>query len=302
MLEYISAIHFQIHDSVTAVFDPFTTTFIGPTDSGKSSLLRCLKWICLNVPQGDEFIKDGEEHAEGILTLDGGREVKRIRGKQNTYEFDGKQYKSFGASVPQDVADLLNVSPLQFQDQITLPFWFCLPPSQVARELNQIVNLDIIDAVLSHVTTEVRKRRAEVEFTEERLKKAREERDALAWVKNCNRDLRALEEAIKDHEDTVRHIMDLEKALGEIESFDDRVRVNKEGTGQLRALLSAYEDYSSLSDRIENLETVVAQVGRLEKQWRDTVMSREELEKEMAELLKDGCPLCGQTLPRTSLP
>src|SRR6185503_10180498 len=111
-LESLKLENFQCHGSTTISFSPTITTIKGPSDVGKSSILRALGWICLNNIPGEEFIKEGEKETGVTLDISTGKgedwKIVRIRGKHtNTYELDGEEFKAFGTSVPQPIADLL---------------------------------------------------------------------------------------------------------------------------------------------------------------------------------------------------
>ena len=77
ILKSIKLINFQTHQEVKLDLSPTITTIKGPTDSGKSSVLRALRWVCLNDIPGDEFIREGATCARVILRA-GDSEVTRV--------------------------------------------------------------------------------------------------------------------------------------------------------------------------------------------------------------------------------
>ncbi len=74
MLERLH-VRYQAHDPFALDFDPLVTVLIGPSDAGKSSLLRALRWLATNRPEGDSFVPWGGTKASAVLTLDGGRKI-----------------------------------------------------------------------------------------------------------------------------------------------------------------------------------------------------------------------------------
>lgn len=189
MLTRLTLRNFQPHETIALDLAPGTNVLVGPSDSGKSAVLRGLRWLALNQPDGDGFIRHGASSASATLELDG-HKVRRRRGRGvNSYRLDGqKPLVSFGrGKVPADVAALLNLGPLNFQPQHDAPFWLGLPPAQVARELNTVVNLEQIDHAQAHAAARVRRAQAELAVCKRRLEEARSRRDALAWVKDARR-------------------------------------------------------------------------------------------------------------------
>ncbi len=295
MLESLHLQNFQIHSDFTIEFDPLVTTIVGPTDSGKSSIVRALQWICTNYPQGDEFIKEETEMAIGTLRIDG-HEIIRERGKQNLYKLDGKVYKSFGTEVPADIANLVNVSSINFQDQIIMPFWFCLPPAQIGRELNQIVNLDAIDSVGQYVSAELRKCKSHVEFTSERLEQARSERDKLTWIKEADEELRELEQLYSDFAQIDRTVSKIDSALSDAQNVSQKLEGASEAILDGKKLLRTFENYVQLHEETERLEQLISEVKELEKQWEKSSMSKEDLKEKLSQIKT--CPLCLQPIPK----
>lgn len=189
MLTRLVLKNFQVHHKFVVDLDERVTCLVGRSDSGKSSVLRALRWVCLNRPQGDDFIGDFGEapYASVRLEVDGhtvGR--KRTANGNNTYRLDGRVLRSFGAGVPDPVAGVLNVGAANWQQQIDPPLWFTQPPGEVARELNQIVNLIAIDRAMEHAGSVVRKTKAEVGVSEQRLKDAEAKALSLAWVERMD--------------------------------------------------------------------------------------------------------------------
>ncbi len=297
MLESLHLQNFQIHSDFTIEFDPLVTTIVGPTDSGKSSIVRALQWICTNYPQGDEFIKEETEMAIGTLRIDG-HEIVRERGKQNLYKLDGKVYKSFGTEVPDDIANLVNVSSVNFQDQITMPFWFCLPPAQIGRELNQIVNLDLIDSVAQTISAELRKCKSHVEFTSERLEQARSERDKLTWVKEANEELYSIEQLYSSYLETAETVSKIDSALKDAQIVSQKLEGVSESILDGKKLMQGLENYVQLHEEIERLEQLYSEARELEQRCLDLVTNKDDLEKKLSQIKT--CPLCLQPLPKRS--
>jgi exonuclease SbcC len=182
MLTRLKIKNFQPHEVLEVELDPLVTVFVGATDKGKSSVLRSLRWLSLNDPQGEAFIRWGSVSALARLEVDGRVVIRKRGGGVNLYSLDGDKFKSFGTKVPDPIAELLNVDEVNFAGQLDAPFWFLLSPPQVSRELNAIVNLSAIDSALSNVAAAVRQAKSEVEIVEAHLREAKAESKRLESV------------------------------------------------------------------------------------------------------------------------
>ena len=169
MLKKLVLRNFQKHRKLVIEFDPHVTTIVGPSDAGKSTIIRALRWVSLNKPQGTKFTTWGEESVK--VTLQTAQEnISRARGpSSNTYRLESAVFKAFGDTVPSGITTTLRITPTNFQRQHDLPYWFSLSAGQVGKELNQIVNLEVIDKTLATIAARKRKTEGEVVYTKERL-------------------------------------------------------------------------------------------------------------------------------------
>jgi len=97
MVKKISRVNiknFQSHKDTEVNFDDFTV-INGPTDNGKSAIIRAIKWCLYNVPDGTNFIRYGEDIASVTVHFNNNSSVTRVRGKKENYyiltDEDGKE-------------------------------------------------------------------------------------------------------------------------------------------------------------------------------------------------------------------
>lgn len=199
MLESVEIRNFQRHRRLRIEFDPAVTCITGVSDQGKSSILRALRWLAFNRPAGDGIVRRVRGVAAGtvavVATVDGHcvRHARRADGSK-WYELDGRRFHAVGQDVPDEIAALLNVGPVCFSGQHDLSFWFADTSGQVAKSLNQIVNLDLIDRTLANLAAEGRRAKAAVEVGKQRLADAQGRAAALPWVEAANGRLSRIEE------------------------------------------------------------------------------------------------------------
>lgn len=194
-LEEIVLTDFQVHRRLSIDFAPGITTIVGPSDAGKSAAIRALRWLVFNAPQGEDFIRWGAKKTTVELTLDGGKTLKRGRGKDgNFYAIDGQKLVSFGTAVPGPVNEILGLGPVNFQQQHDSPFWLAETAGEVSRNLNAIVNLQIIDEVLTDLATQKRSAVLTVNVAKERLAQARAALRGFDHVTDFLADTKTLED------------------------------------------------------------------------------------------------------------
>ena len=178
-------------------FGPNVTTLTGSSFTGKSTILHAVKFVCMNKPSGDKMISWGANKTSVRLTLDK-KKITRRKGKDiNSYTLNKQEFNAFGNNVPKPISDLVNMSNINFQGQHEAPFWFCETAGEVSRQLNKIVNLEIIDRTLSNISSRITKANTTIEITQNRLDGAIEDKKELDYIIELDKDLIEIEELEK---------------------------------------------------------------------------------------------------------
>jgi DNA repair protein SbcC/Rad50 len=191
MIESVHLRNFQCHKDLLVELNSHVTTIVGPSDAGKSAVIRALRWAALNVPVGC-MIRDGAKQASVELIVDG-RRIVRIRGSENSYSLDGKEFRAFRSDVPDEIATLLNLTDANFQGQHDPLYWFSSTAGDVSRQLNDVVNLAVIDRTLAEAARQVAKCKTVLENAEENLSRSVAEKNELKWVVEADDDLKVAE-------------------------------------------------------------------------------------------------------------
>jgi hypothetical protein len=214
--------NFQAHKRIKLDFDPGVNSIVGPSDVGKSAVLRAIRWVVFNRPLGEAFIRDGATSCLVRIETDEGRVVRNRDDGTNGYRLGKQVLLASRGEVPDVVSSVLRLSDVNFQWQHDGPFWFCNTAGDVSRQLNTIVDLSLMDDVLSRLATRARKARAEVSVVEDRVKDARQRRAALSCVPVMSEHLDEVEQAYKECIKTSECKSKLAVALTEVSDHSKR--------------------------------------------------------------------------------
>ena len=183
------------------------TTFIGPSDAGKSSLIRALRWLLHNQPGGVGMVRDGTQHTRVAAAIDGVT-VRRERVKhQNEYHLGKTKFVAFQRSVPEEIQRHHRVREASIQSQIDPPFWMTLSGGQLAAELNEIVDLQRLLRAQSRAKSDLA--RTQREHTE-----AAETVERLQWVDGVLRNVKKKQKKWEAN---------LDRLQGELQFYDDAI-------------------------------------------------------------------------------
>lgn len=273
-MRYITGLeleNFQCHARTRLAFSPGLNVIVGPSDQGKTAIIRALRWVLYNEPRGSDFVRVGAESCRVTVTFDDGTRITREKGpRTNRYviEKDGerREFNTVTPEVEREVAAAHGMMPLVVDEdreiklhlggQLEAPFLLEEPGTLRAKALSQIVGVHIIDAAIREVLAdEGRAAREEADL----------ERDIAAWAERLARydDLPAQEEAVRRAETLLSRVrLERERAdrLLELKKSWERVR---EDAGRLRGLLRGLEPLPRAEDLTGRAEAVLARYARL---------------------------------------
>ena len=170
MIKKIEIQNFQAHDDTTLDLSPGVNIIAGVSDSGKSSILRACKWLILNKPVGSHFQSDfvDKDKVKTIVKFTVDNQIfTRSKDKSfNGYIYSEKivhgsvdikeAFEALKGDVPDKFKEELNLSTLNIQSQHDGHFLLNDTAGDVAKKLNQLVGLDIIDLSLKNINTIVK--------------------------------------------------------------------------------------------------------------------------------------------------
>jgi len=231
--------NFQSHKEAKLEFHPGINIIVGPSDNGKTAVLRALNWIINNKPDGDNFRSKWGGETKAELILDSNEKITRIKNKENIYKLNDLVFKAFGRSVPKEIQEILNISPINLQYQFDSPFLLSNTSGEVAKYLNRIINLEDIDLSFSKINSRIREENNDLKNNENKLNELKIELKELDWIDKTNLkliELEKLEKSIKEKELKYNKLSGIVKVIDVIE----------EG-------LKQYKDINNIKNKINNL-------------------------------------------------
>lgn len=229
MLKSLKIRFFECHRNSQFKFAPGLNVLVGPTDEGKSSALRAIRWVTDNRPIGDvkthKQSKDARVELKVLCDADGKTDsiVRRKGTKTNAYALNGARFAAFGRGVPDAIVDVLAFdATLNYQKQSD-PFFLIGLPNGFARGqfLSTFCDMSTAEASIKFGQHEVTRITGELvtarrirdtkklqSASRERLKGVRSDMEAVLWQAG---------EIANSQESTSQ----LEELVGEIHEIDD---------------------------------------------------------------------------------
>jgi len=264
MIKSISIANFQSHKSTTMDFCPGLNVIAGASDSGKSSILRAMAWIIKNRPSGDAIrnwdCKKTDPVTVEIILDDNGKEetLSKERIGSNTRYLSSKfgTLAVVGRDVPEEVTQLLNLSDFNFQTQHDAYFLLNDSPGSVAKTLNDLVGLSIIDTIFKNINSKSLFLKRQSEENQTTIDKLQSEIDQLQYLDEAERELIGAEK--------ISGLLDKRKGQMEIlSSLIAAIQATKQDLEKANQILSAEKDLIILKKKNENLNQITGYHYRL---------------------------------------
>lgn len=189
MIESLEIKNFESHAHTILEFHPGINAIVGSSDCGKTSILRSLYWVLQNagsVSRLSHWIKKKDGSLKGEASVGivlGGKTLARVRNQdRNGYDINGQELSAIGRDTPEGIVTFLNMSYVNIGKQFDKHFLISETPGEVARKLNEMVKLDIIDSTLSKVESLKRECRKFIVTKAEDIAHSEETIANLAWV------------------------------------------------------------------------------------------------------------------------
>jgi DNA repair protein SbcC/Rad50 len=271
--------NFQSHESTEIVFSEGLNVFVGPSDSGKSAILRALKWVLYNQPRGSEFIRTGASRCRVTLTLSDGVEIIRERSSSvNRYilrQPDGSEqvYEGFGGNVPEEILEAHGMHPLrldqdwhipaQFGTQLEGPFLLSETGGARAKSIGRVSGAHIMDIALKETVRDRQRVSSKIKHREEDLEQVQE---ALKPYENLAELMQRLEETKGLHASASRRQERLER-LQRLRELWFQCRRDKQVIEEKLSALSQLERGEQLLIGIERNQDQRRRLLRLQEKW-----------------------------------
>lgn len=175
--------NFQSVEDQTLEVNGFTA-ITGPNNVGKTAFLRAVRGVFSNT-KGDWFVRHGTDFATVEVTFEDGTSVTWQKGKgRNRYRInDSDWFKKVGSGVPEEIADVLGISPVVAGTTTLTPNYnvagdnvFLLndPGSVLAEAISDVERVGLLNRALKKAESGKRKATSTLKVRESDRKVTRE--------------------------------------------------------------------------------------------------------------------------------
>lgn len=304
MIKRIHLKNFQGHGDTMIELSSGVNVITGQSDVGKSSVVRALRWLILNRPSGggDLFRRHGSGEKSTVsveIGLDDEVSILRFRGAKNGYTVGDKTLVAIRTDVPTEVSDLLNFGPQNLQTQHQPYFLLMDSPGDVARKLNEVCGLDVIDDCLSNGALLVSRNSQQIKERALRISDLEESEAKYSDLdarSSAVLDLEAMEKKalqMRQKCEELQVLVDIgARTQADLQDIDKFLLVEKPAD----ALFKILESRNELQIKLDQLTELVETYRRQDREVVRLDAEIVDMEDEFHSIfITEGvCPLCGQ--------
>jgi DNA repair protein SbcC/Rad50 len=288
MIQSLEIQNRQSHENTRLDFHEGVNIVVGRGTSGKSAILRALRWPLENTSgtsQISRWIMREPKGKSKDLVLDGESSVtitkpqgtlRRFRNPEaNGYEINGKTLKAVGTGVPEEAKDFFNLSDINIQGQHDPHFLISLPGSQVSAYLNRVVGIEEIDRYMKAAASCIRTAKLEHKALIDAQEADQKALETLAWIDGIQGQLDALDalQTLKDGKDGKL------QSLSVLVATMQDLKAKGEQASRVANLEAKFLEAKRTAQAVQGVSARLVSVSRLVSAWETATTARNKAAK-----------------------
>jgi len=283
-IKSIELINFQSHENSKLNLSQGLNVITGPSDQGKSAIIRALRWVLYNEPRGSDFIRHGKKKCQvGIELSNGFKIIRKRTPSKNRYilitpEGEEHVFEKVGSGVPEEILEVHGMRKIYLgtDDETTLNIDYQLEGAFLltdsgsirAKTLGRLINVHVVDVAIQSTTRDIKRNNAEQNQLTELIA---ENEDKLKEFDNLDR----IKENIDSQKKVLFELKSIDKKLEKLKYFKDRKEQLACEQGEVEKILNQLNNldkldsvYSSLTDNNSRLDKILLYLKNYKEQQR----------------------------------
>lgn len=308
MIDSIDIKNFQSHKKTKILFKKGLNVITGPSDSGKSSVIRAILWVANNRPSGDAIRNwdcSDKDETRVEMKMDGVTVSKSRKQNKTFYYLEDSRigaesicYEAVNKDVPERISEEINMTEFNVQTQHQSYFLLNDSGGDIAGKLNDLVGLNVIDTLFKNLNSGISDTNRELKEIDAGIESANDGLEKLSYLDDA---LKKMEELFVDTENFEKissDILFLERVISAYEGIQEEIDEAKpllDNEEKVKALLAMVGDYERTLEEYDWISEIKNKYEVNKKLIGFYAKEIDGLEKDYKELLQSNmvCPLLG---------
>lgn len=288
IIKIVEIENFQSHVYTKLEMCSSLNVIVGPSDQGKSAIIRALRWLFYNEPRGTDFFRVGSTNCRVSVQLNTGEVITRERANnRNRYLYRNPKgeesiYEGFGNSVPWEISKIIQMpkivldkdteATLNIGNQLESPFLLNESGTLRAKMIGRLTGVHIIDAAIRETAKDLLNQQQEEKRLTIELEEIIQELDNYSY-------LDGLLDNIHQQERLLEKITLLSNQMRLLEEVGDKwkeIYLEEKKAKEFLAILPSIEQVESLLNQSEMLIQRKLHLDRLNHSWKSVEKELEQ--------------------------
>ncbi|MGE5379586.1 MAG: AAA family ATPase [Methylocystaceae bacterium] len=279
-LKRISLHNFQSHEDTTLDLSSGVNIIVGPSDVGKTSVIRALRWLYYNQPRGSSFIRMGTSDCWVEVETEEQIIVRRYRNeaaRKNGYLLiiPGQEpmvFEKHGMAVPEEIKLALGVDEILIDQDVVMnlnlayqlegAFLLETPGTTRAKAIGRLGDAHIVDAAQREIQKDLRAVNQEIDQKQKQFKEEEKLLAAYAHLESWKLALQELDALFAQKQDQEN----LQKQLSNLFNQYVKARQQLEDLSPYLQQLNQIKDAEDCQERLREKYNLAAQLTKLQQQ------------------------------------
>lgn len=285
MIKRLEIENFRTHKHTILDFVKGINCIIGLPESGKTNIIRDIRWILTNRPLGLRVQSDfTSDPTASTMEFEEGNEIALSKSKKTSeYLLNGTLLKALGKDVPDEVVKVAAMTDLNLQTQLDKPYLICMTPGDVAKTFNKITKLEKPDVAVSALTTDINSESKKLKILQAQKTQKKEKIEKLGDVKAMKSDSLHIEYIDENIKLSQANENDLGLLINQIELAQE----NLQQVGDIEAMKAGLEILISIDRELidveydkDELSEIITDIEKKKEQCNSALRLKRKMEKD----------------------
>ena len=268
--------NYQIIKDANLEFIPGLNVIIGPSNNGKTSILKAIKALLYTVP-GSTPIRYGTNYYAVGLDYNNHKVILQKGAKESLYLVDGEKYTKFGTNTPEIVSNSLNIKELvlngnkeqlNFWDQMNYPFLIDKTSTELFKFIIDSSDSDQISQALKDMVSDRQQLGRDIDKLQGSLDILNQDIDSYVYTLEKNKDIINTCNNIIALQPKITRLNNLELLLDELNKLDVDIKNNDSDYSKIKQDLEnqnkIFSNLKELSDKLNDLSNIDIELSNID--------------------------------------
>ncbi|MDT8858953.1 AAA family ATPase [Alkalihalobacillus sp. MEB130] len=257
--------NFQSHLDTFVEFSNGLNVIVGQSDSGKTAILRGIRWALYNQPRGTDFIRVSGDFVRVTVMFENETTIIRERtGSKNRYMIKRKGeeelvLEGFGIHVPEEVMkahgmdhlriDQDNELMIHLSQQLDGPFLLENTSTIRAKTLGRISGAHFLDMAIRDTTKDVSQLNIRMKQEQQVIDRLKEDLEPYIHLEELKSQLRRVDSSI----DEIKNLLEKKEKLKQIQSSWHQIRIEETETERRMNLIKEVDNWERKREQLQEM-------------------------------------------------